>query len=254
MSTTRPRSDVDLRALRLPAVDAPMWDLVERMRGGETMSLAENLQIVSGLAFPASPEVLNVVAQALAEVEARHLIVGGFAVGALTARPRATVDIDIMIAREDAGPFEEALARRLGPLEIERYRSLDRIKRPAIDLIMSDPTALRRESLRAEHGQDVELAGVVVRLPVPELAVVLKYASMVSRSRSADDARQDLADLGRLLTNNPALDDALLARLAKTLHTRSPKELPRIIATLRAGGDIGMSRAGSRVMVTFIDP
>lgn len=254
MDPAAPRAPVDMRALRLPEASAPVWELVGRMREGMKMTLAEYLQIVEGLAFPSAPGVLRVVAEALAEAEAAYVIVGGFAVGALAAHPRATVDIDMIIQREHAPRFMDALAARVGPLEVDHYRSLERIKRPAIDLIISDPTALRRAALDPALSQHVALGAVGLRLPVPELAVVLKYASAVSRSRSAEDADQDLTDLRRLLKAHEDLDEVLLRRLTDTLHTRSPKELPEIIATLRSGGGVVTSRAGSRVQVTCVKP
>lgn len=252
MEVTAPRPAPS--ALRLPAADAQVWELVTRMRRGLPLNLAEYLLVVEGLAFPTAPGVLRVVAEALAEAEADHLLVGGFAVGALAAHPRATVDIDLIVRRDQAPRFLAALTTRLGPLSVEHFKALERVQNPPLDLIISDATALRRMALDPALSQPVDLDGLELRLPLPELAIVLKYAAAVSLSRSAEDADQDLTDLRRVVAHHPDLDLDRLGRIVRTLRTRSPKEIGQIIATLRAGGGVVVTRGGSRARVVCVMP
>ncbi len=248
------RPPLSTRALRLPEADASVWALVARMRQGLPMSLAEYLTIAEGLAFPEAPGLLRAVAEALRAANAQHLLFGAFAAGALTGRPRATRALDFIVASADIKPFLAALDDRFGPLEIEHHRSLERVRQPAIDIIVADATKLRRAALDPALAQTADLDGVPVRLPVPELETVLKYAAAVSLTRSAEDTAQDLADLRRIVTRHPDLDLPLLQRLAAHLRFRSPKEIVQIIDTMRAGGGIVVTKRGSLAKVVFVAP
>lgn len=245
---------VSLRALQLPPAESGVWALVGRMRRGERMELAEYLTIAESLSFPTSPGILRTVAEALGEAGADHVLVGGLAVGALSGVPRATVDLDVIVPRRDLAAFLEALRSRFPGLAVDEYRGLVRVVSPAIDIIVADANPLNRQALSRELVQPVDLEGAVLRLPVVESAIVLKYAAIVSRSRSEDDARQDITDMGRLLTNHPEVEVETVVRLAKPLRTRSPKEVARVIETLRAGGGVVTNRLGSQVRVICVPP
>jgi len=241
--------------LRLPEADAAVWALVGRMRRGETLSLSEYLFIVEGLAFPATPGVLRVLAEALRDAGGPHLLVGGFAVGALTANPRATVDVDVIISADAVDRLIDALQARLGPLDVTRYRSLARVTRPAIDVILASRDPLRLRALSAELSREADLGdGLVLRLPVPELAIILKYAAALSLSRSSEDTAQDIADLSRIVARHPDLDLERLSAIGRALRTRSPKEIHEIVATLRAGGGVVVTKRGSRAQVVCVPP
>lgn len=219
------------------------------------MSLAEYLLIVEGLAFPASPGVLRALAEALRDSGGRHLLVGGFAVGALTANPRATVDVDVIIDADDLDGLLEALEARLGELEVERYRGLARVRRPAMDVILASRDPLRRKALDPALGVAADLGdGLVLNIPVPELAIILKYAAAVSMARSPEDTAQDITDLGRIVARHPDLDLERLSAIGRTLRTRSPKEILEIISTLRAGGGVVVTKRGSRGHVVCVAP
>lgn len=248
-----PRAALAMAALRLPEADASMWPLVARMRRGEPMSLAEYLLIVEGLAFPTAPGVLRVLAEALRDAGGPHLLVGGFAVGALTANPRSTVDIDVIINADRLPPLLDALEARLGPLDVTRYRGLARVAQPAVDVILASTNRLRSRALRPELSREADLGdGLILRLPVPELAIILKYAAALSLSRSAEDTAQDIADLGRLVARHPDLDLERLSAIGRVLRTRSPKEILEIVATLRAGGGVVVTKRGSRASVVCV--
>lgn len=218
------------------------------------MSIAEELRIAAGLSFPDRPRLLWDVAEALRDVGARHALVGGLAVGALSAWPRTTTDVDLTMWAKDVPAFLDALRARFGDLEVEKYKGLSRVKDPAIDIIEADAPPLRRQTLQPELLQQVDLGGVSITLPVPESEMVMKYASILSLSRSREDTHQDITDLTRLILNRPEFDVAFVVRLAKVLRFRSPKETAKVFETLKAGGDISVSKRGSQAQVTCIEP
>ncbi len=242
------------RALVLPPIGDEVWALAGRARRGERLSLAENLQIATSLSFPGNPNLLHTVAEILAAAEAEHVLVGGLAVGALSGVPRATVDVDLAIWERSVPAVLAGLEARFGKLTVEHYRGLVRVAQPAMDLILADGNVVQRQAMDAKNTIRVNVGEATLRLPCVESAMVLKIAAALSVSRSVEDSRQDITDLGRLLVSTPTPDLERTVALARVLRTRSPKEIARILETLKAGGGIVVTRGGSMNRVTCVMP
>ncbi len=242
------------RALRLPPPESAVWKLAGRKRRGERLSRSEDLRIAEGLAFPTVTGVLDTLAVALHAAGADHALVGGLAIGALTGKPRATVDADLIVRRPDIDILLDALTERFGPLDVARHRGLVRVAEPAIDLIVAGRAVLRRQAIAPENVVAIDLGPAPIRLPTHESAVILKYASAVSPTRSDDASRQDLVDLGRLLAASPDLDLDRVAALKQPLRFRRADEIVEIVNTLRAGGVVGVTKRATVPKVVCVMP
>jgi hypothetical protein len=218
------------------------------------LTLAENLKIAASLSFPTAPDTLRRIGLALQEAKADHTLVGGLAVGALSGKPRATVDVDLVMWQDDVERFLEALWEEFGEREVVRYRKLLRVAEPAIDVIVANGNSLREQTMSEGLRQPIDYDGVGLLIPTLESAMVLKYAAIVSRDRSAEDALQDIADLGRLVASRPDVETEDVVRLARPLRTRSPKEVARVMERLKAGRSFEADRRGSKVQIRFADP
>lgn len=131
------------------------------------------------------------------EREIRYALIGGFALGAL-GLPRATMDIDFLVARAALPVLDEVMARRQYRL---RYRS-ENVSQYVSDLAPLGQVdflhAFREISTSMlERAPEVSLFGESLRLRTlrPEDLVGLKVQALANDPRRE---RQDLADIDRL--------------------------------------------------------
>lgn len=140
---------------------------------------------------------LRLLTQALATAGLRHALIGGLAVSVLT-EPRATEDIDLLIAPEDWDSVRRALAP-LGyadlsaPMDLStvRLRRLTKIAGEdclVLDLVLADEAL--REAL--DRPMALELDGVTYAVAPPDVLIALK------RRRLSPRDRDDIAALERL--------------------------------------------------------
>lgn len=131
------------------------------------------------------------------EREIRYALIGGFALGAL-GLPRATMDIDFLVARAALPVLDEVMARRQYRL---RYRSenVSQYVSHLAPLGHVDFLHAFREisTSMLERAPEVSLFGGSLRLRTlrPEDLVGLKVLALANDPRRE---RQDLADIDRL--------------------------------------------------------
>jgi hypothetical protein len=177
---------------------------------------------------PALLRTLRVLVRSLDAIEAPYMLVGGVALAAW-APPRATVDIDIVIAADEADlpAIGKHLARRAGglssmrPFKFRDGTALQRIvvQRPegevVVDLIRAKEPLLSAALRRRKRRQLGELEAYVVS---PEDLVLMKLQA---------GRPQDVLDI-RSLAATQRLDMAYVRRWAARLRlkTRLARALP----------------------------
>lgn len=182
------------------------------------------------------------VAGLLADARIRYVLIGGHALAYLTASPRATVDVDVLLAIRDVPRAEAALRAAFPHLHVEdlvyNVRFLSRTEQPGrdperIDLVRADEPVFQRVIER--HAIDVPCGGTTIRLPTAEAAVALKFAAAISPHRGAGNKPQDGVDLDAVLRRHHQLDAQVLAELGDLVYPGGGRELVDYVAAFRAG-------------------
>jgi hypothetical protein len=151
-----------------------------------------------------------------------HVFIGGIVVGCYSGRPRATQDVDVVLAPgSDADAAARAIAGLGKRLTIQRFPSFIAIQRPAsdggasaVDLVT---TSAGSYGLAFEAGETLRLEGQAIRIPSIEVMLVLKYTAAVNPIRPAERALQDWADLAAMAAGTPTLHRERAYRLGNAV-------------------------------------
>jgi hypothetical protein len=165
---------------------------------------------------------------------ASHVLIGGLVAG-YYGKPRATVDVDMLIPKRTAAKVEAELVSRgyaveksTDMLRVCRQRS----KAPVADLLFRESHPL----LKAAYAHSIR--AVILRHEVHVVTrgafVALKFHAAISPQRDYGDKLQDVADIARVLSKGFAPEDEALAiRIAEKAYTGAGSELERLLDDLR---------------------
>ncbi len=177
------------------------------------------------------------VAGTLEDAGVDFVLAGAHAIGPWTRRPRATVDVDVVIAAPDHVKAVEAI-RRAYPNLIERdLPVVTRFAMPDTGDVVIDLMRGTEPLMRAVFGNTttVEIGGRKVRIPDLEMAAAMKFAAMVGIYRKRADKAQDGADFMRIIDANPNLDTTKLGTLADLVYAGGSVEVCRLVEAIRKG-------------------
>jgi hypothetical protein len=171
---------------------------------------------------------------ALHEAHSTHVLVGGLVAGHY-GKPRATVDVDMLIPERAAEKVREALVRRryvieMGQGMMRAYRP--RSKEAAADLVWREANPV----LEAAAAETVAttILGLPVRIVKRGAFVALKYHAAISPTRGYADKHQDVTDIMRVLDKKfgPA-DEKLAVRIAEHAYPGGGQNLAEMLDDIR---------------------
>jgi hypothetical protein len=174
------------------------------------------------------------VFRVLNSAKLKAVLVGAHAVNARTARPRATLDIDLVA--EKPSRVAEVLALQYPHLKMQDDPVVIRFKheqREAIDIIKPQSSPLFARVLKCT--EQLVVQNVVITIPDVEAIVALKFASMISPTRRIEDKYADGRDFIMIVKAAAALNEHKLAELGELVYTGATKELLKHVADARAG-------------------
>jgi hypothetical protein len=182
--------------------------------------------------------MLGVLLDVLAEVGAEHCLVGGIAVG-YHSRPRATVDVDMLISARHGERIARALEQRgyvvathPGMLSVYPPGGAPGKDEAIADLIEREANPTLRAAERAS--EEAVVLGHPVRLVQRGALVALKFHAAVSPTRRIGDRYIHVGDLERILrTRFEPADEALALEIAETMYPGARADLARMIDDLR---------------------
>ncbi len=149
------------------------------------------------------------------------------------AAPRATQDVDILVAEHELAAAIEAIETRWPRLQTERLEVVTRFRDPGeiaitgemkqvIDLML--PSNACYATILREHHRIDESSGH--RIPTIEAACASKFAALVSPYREWNRKQQDAVDLRSLMVpNRDAIDRSKLERLGELVYPGGGTEL-----------------------------
>jgi hypothetical protein len=187
-------------------------------------------------------QTLRELVDILAAVGSDHVLIGGLAVG-YHGRPRATLDIDLLIPGKKLVEVREALEAkgydvRPFPGMIRTYRS-ERSDESIADIVSREANPVLREAAR--HAEQALLLGQPVNVIRRGALIALKFQAILSPERKLADRYQDLADIGHVLAKRFDADDARLAgTVAATIDGSARARLEKLIDDLSHGRPVAL--------------
>jgi Nucleotidyl transferase AbiEii toxin, Type IV TA system len=186
--------------------------------------------------MPEAVTPLDVI-RALNGAKINFLLVGAHGLGGWMKKPRATEDVDVMVAARQHKKAIKALQAKFRHLEIEEHEVVTRFRdresqQVQID-VMRPNQSLYRHAFK--HTRRVQSGDQVYQLPSLELALAMKFAAMVSPNRGDTKKLLDAHDFRRMVEVNEEIDLAQLTKLAELVYAGGGKEVLEMVRQVRAG-------------------
>ena len=178
------------------------------------------------------------------EAKIRFVLVGSHALGGWLGKPRASSDVDVLVAARNIRRAVATLTAAFPHLVTEDDPLMCRLcdpetRKSLIDLFRPvDPLS------RAvwTHTHRLEGDGQRFYIPSLEMALALTYTRMVKLPWSSADKYQAAHDFGRIIHANPEPDWGMLAELGALAFPDTEKCLIRKVRRIRAGARLTMNR------------
>jgi hypothetical protein len=165
------------------------------------------------------------------------MLVGAHGLGGWMDEPRATQDVDILVAARHHKKAVKALLAAFPYLAPEDEEVVTRLRNPetgkvAIDLLKPNQPLYR---VALKHVHSVTSGGQTYNVPSVEMAAAMKFAPMISLTREDAKKYLDAHDFIRIVRVNPALDEKKLEELGDLVYPGGGKELLEKVRQVRAG-------------------
>jgi hypothetical protein len=165
------------------------------------------------------------------------VLVGAYGITGYMNQARATEDVDVVVALKHVKKATRVLIAEFSFLEADDQEVVVRLhdrdtKAVLVDLMKPTQTHLREIFKNAEK---IELKKQTYRIPTCEMALVLKFAPMISLNRVDEKKLQDAADFIAMVKKNPEVNLEQLATLGDLVYNGGGKEIVEMVHKVRAG-------------------
>lgn len=203
-------------------------------------SLAKATHLSSFQVLHALPpsDVIAVLQQA----SVSFVLVGTYGLSGWIKKPRATEDVDVIVAAKNHKKAIKALLAAFAHLEavdlpvVTRLR--DRQTQAVAIEVMKPNEPLFCEVFK--HTHTVSLEGQTFNIPSLEMAIAMKFAPMVSLFRQNEDKFQDAHDFMYMIKSNPEIDLPKLEELGDLVYPGGGKEIVEKVRQVRAGEKLNL--------------
>jgi hypothetical protein len=165
------------------------------------------------------------------------VLAGAHGLGGWTGKPRATADVDVIVAKRHLKKAVQALSAAFPELEAVDCPVVVRFRPPGtqdtvID-VMKPNQGVIAAALKNTH--TVRGGRQSYRIPSLEMALALKFAAMISPYRHVDDKLQDAVDFRRIVNANPNVNAGKLAVLGALVYPDGGRKIVEMVRRVRAG-------------------
>lgn len=172
----------------------------------------------------------------------RFMLVGAHGLGGWTQTPRATEDVDVLVAARGHKKAVRALLAAFPHLEDEDQEVVTRLRnrenqKVAIDVLKPNQP-LYREALK--HAAVVQSGGQSYQVPTLEMALAMKFAPMISLAREDKKKHLDAHDFIQMVEVNANIDLEKLAALGDLVYPGGGQELVEKVRQVRAGEKLNL--------------
>lgn len=177
------------------------------------------------------------VIRVLNAAKVRFMLLGVHGLGGWTREPRATNDVDVLVATRGHKKAVHALLTAFPHLQAEDHQVVTRLRDPETGIVLIDVMKpnqpLYIDALK--HTHPVESGGQKYLVPSLEMALAMKFSAMISLTRSDDKKHFDAGDFIRIVKANPNIDLAKLHALGQLVYNGGGDVLVEKVRQVRAG-------------------
>ena len=163
------------------------------------------------------------------------ILVGAYGLAGWTKAPRATEDVDLVVAARHHKKATKALLAAFPHLQADDQEVVTRLRdrqthEVAIDLMK--PNQLYRAAFK--HAEAVQAGKQLYRVPCLEMALAMKFAPMISLTREDEKKHLDAHDFILIVKGNPEIDLEKLAELGQLVYNGGGQEVLELVRKVRA--------------------
>ena len=177
------------------------------------------------------------VVRVLNEAGVRFMLVGLHGIGGWMQKPRATEDVDVLVATRSHKKAVAALLAVFPSLEADDQEVVTRLRDSGTQVVridvMKPNQPLFREVLK--HTHPVTTGGQTFNIPSVEAALAMKFAPMISLNRAERDRFQDAHDFMYIIDFNSDIDLKQLAAFGELVYNGGGAEIVELVRKVRAG-------------------
>jgi len=167
----------------------------------------------------------------------KFMLLGAHGIGGWTREPRATKDVDVLVAARSHKKAVASLLAVFPHLQAEDHEVVTRLRDIESETIVIDVMKpnqpLYRDALKYTH--TVESGGQQYYVPSLELALAMKFSAMISLTRSDDKKHFDAGDFIRIVKANHEIDLETLHVLGQLVYNGGGDEIVEKVRQVRAG-------------------
>jgi Nucleotidyl transferase AbiEii toxin, Type IV TA system len=177
------------------------------------------------------------VIRILSAAKVSFVLVGAYGLAGWRKEGRATEDIDLVVAQRHLKKATQLLCAAFPQLEAIDLPVVIRLRdRATHDVAIDLMKPVQQPYCEAfKHTHTVTEGKQRYRVPSLEMALIMKFAALVSPYRATADKYRDLGDFVRILENNPDYDREKLMELADLVYVGGGKEILELARQALAG-------------------
>jgi hypothetical protein len=164
------------------------------------------------------------------------VLVGAYGLSGWTKSPRATQDVDVIVAAKHHKKAVKALLATFPQLEADDQEVVTRLRDredQAVAVDVMKPNQLYRAAFK--HTVQVRAGGQDYRIPSLEMALAMKFAPMISLTRADEKKHIDAHDFIVMVKVNSDIDLEQLAELGELVYSGGGQEIVELVRKVRAG-------------------
>jgi hypothetical protein len=165
------------------------------------------------------------------------VLAGAYGLSGWRTQARATEDVDVIVALKHVKKAAKALLKEFPFLEEDDQEVVVRLQDTETHDVLVDLMKPTQPHLRAifKNTKTVEVGKQKYRIPTCEMALVLKFAPMISLVRQDKKKLVDAHDFIDIVEKNKDIDEDLLASLGELVYNGGGKEILEMVRRVRAG-------------------
>jgi hypothetical protein len=165
------------------------------------------------------------------------VLVGAHGLVVWRGKPRATEEVDVVVAARHVKKAVKVLVEAFPQLEPVDLPAVVRLRQRGTEDVAIDVMKPVQQPYCEvfKHTHSVMMDKETYRVPSLEMAIVMKFSAMISPYRAEEDKFQDAHDFIYMVKNNPDFDKKLLSALASLVYADGGKDLLEMIRKIKAG-------------------